>query len=209
MTQKERQERSRREIRRAAMEEFGNRGYAAATMDGICVRGGISKGMIYHYYTGKDALFLLCVRDMFRSMAEHVSRAMEEETGEPESGRICIRRFFSLREAYFQEHPLEKTVFENTMLHPPKHLREDIRRLRGPVQDINRRFLGKALDGLSLREGIDRQKAYRYLESIERALFPLVEGYQGQEEIADIKALLALSEEMLDMLLFGIAGGHT
>lgn len=205
MTQKERQERSRREIRRAAMEEFGSKSYEAATMDGICGRGGISKGMIYHYYTGKDALFLLCVGDMFRSMAEYVSRVMEEEGEEPESGRSCIRRFFSLRERYFQERPLEKTVFENAMLHPPKHLREDIRRLRGPVQDINRRFLGRALSKLTLREGVDRQRAYRYLESLEGTLFPIVEGYQGQEKIADVKALFALSEEVLDMLLFGIA----
>ena len=96
MTQKERQERSRREIRRAAMEEFGSRGYEAATVDGICGRGGISKGMLYHYYTGKDALFLLCVGDMFRGMAEYVGQAMEE--GGVDSGRSCIRRFFSLRE---------------------------------------------------------------------------------------------------------------
>lgn len=203
MTQKERQERSRREIRRAAMEEFGSRGYEASTIDGICKRGGISKGMLYHYYTGKDALFLLCVGDMFRGMAEYVSRAMEE--GDVESGRSCIRRFFSLRERYFQEHPLEKAIFENAMLHPPKHLREDIRRLRGPVQDINRRFLGIALGGLALREGVDRQKAYRYLESLESTFFPLVEGYQGQEKIGDVEALFALSEEVLDMLLFGIA----
>lgn len=203
MTQKERQERSRREIRRAAMEEFGSRGYEAATVDGICGRGGISKGMLYHYYTGKDALFLLCVGDMFRDMAEYVSQAMEE--GGVDSGRSCIRRFFSLRERYFRENPLEKVIFENAMLHPPKHLREDIRRLRGPVQEINRRFLGMALGGLTLREGVDRQKAYRYLESLEGTFFPIVEGYQGQKEIGDAEALFALSEEVLDMLLFGIA----
>ena len=56
MTQKERQERSKREILEAAMEEFGTRGYDAVTMEGICGGHGISKGMLYHYYPNKDAL---------------------------------------------------------------------------------------------------------------------------------------------------------
>ena len=57
MTQKERQERSRQEIFRAAMEEFGTRGYEEVTMERICSGHGISKGMMYHYYSNKDELF--------------------------------------------------------------------------------------------------------------------------------------------------------
>ena len=49
MTQKERQERSKEEIYRAAMAEFGSRGYDGANMEHICADHGISKGMMYHY----------------------------------------------------------------------------------------------------------------------------------------------------------------
>ena len=42
MTQKERQERSKREILQAAMEEFGNYGYEKVTVESICSRHGIS-----------------------------------------------------------------------------------------------------------------------------------------------------------------------
>lgn len=44
MKQQERQERSRREIFQAAMEEFGAHGYDKVSMENLCTRHGISKG---------------------------------------------------------------------------------------------------------------------------------------------------------------------
>ena len=55
MKQRERQERSKNGIIEAAFEEFAEKGYDAATMDGICLHG-ISKGMLYHYFSNKDEL---------------------------------------------------------------------------------------------------------------------------------------------------------
>ena len=52
MTQKERQEHSRQEILRAALEEFGRRDYEQVNMEQICKNHGISKGMMYHFTPG-------------------------------------------------------------------------------------------------------------------------------------------------------------
>ena len=49
MTQKERQAKSRQMIREAAESEFSASGYEAFTVDQLCARHGISKGMLYHY----------------------------------------------------------------------------------------------------------------------------------------------------------------
>ena len=68
MTQKERQERSRKEIYQAALEEFGTYGYDKVNMERICGNHGISKGMMYHYYSNKDELFLLCVERTFQEL---------------------------------------------------------------------------------------------------------------------------------------------
>ena len=51
MTQQERQARSRAKIFEAAMDEFGTQPFEDVTMDAICSRHAISKGMMYHYYT--------------------------------------------------------------------------------------------------------------------------------------------------------------
>ena len=81
MTQKERQERSREEIYQAALEEFGTSGYDNVNMERICGNHGISKGMMYHYYSSKDALFLLCVERTFAELkdyVEHTEAVIEE-----------------------------------------------------------------------------------------------------------------------------------
>ena len=50
MKQQERQECSRQKIFRAAMEEFGQNNYDKVSMESICAKHHISKGMMYHYY---------------------------------------------------------------------------------------------------------------------------------------------------------------
>ena len=59
------------------MEEFASSGYGAASIEIICNRHGISKGMMYHYFHGKDELFLECVRQISLSLAEHVRARMD------------------------------------------------------------------------------------------------------------------------------------
>ena len=87
MTQKERQERSRKEIYQAALEEFGTYGYDKVNMERICGNHGISKGMMYHYYSNKDELFLLCVERTFqelRAMWNGICPSVREDT-QPQS----------------------------------------------------------------------------------------------------------------------------
>ena len=72
MTQKERQERSRALIIQAATEEFGTLGYDNVSVELICRKHGISKGMMYHYYRGKDDLFLECVGHTFVLLCQYI-----------------------------------------------------------------------------------------------------------------------------------------
>ena len=133
MTQKERQDRSKEEICRAAMEEFGTLGYDKVTMERICGNHGISKGMMYHYYSNKDELFLLCVERTFTDLKAHVERDMGELEGQ--TFLDTIKNFFMIREYYFQLHPKARMIFEEVLLHPPKHLVAQIQELRGPIRD--------------------------------------------------------------------------
>ena len=92
MTQKERQERSREEIYQAALNEFGTHGYDNVNMERICGNHGISKGMMYHYYSSKDELFLLCVERTFAELKACVEQELPrlENCTTPDA----IREFF-------------------------------------------------------------------------------------------------------------------
>ncbi|MBX9699401.1 MAG: TetR/AcrR family transcriptional regulator [Acetobacteraceae bacterium] len=50
------------QILQAALAEFTARGYAGASMASVAARAGIAKGLIYHYFPSKSALFLATFR---------------------------------------------------------------------------------------------------------------------------------------------------
>lgn len=52
------------EIVEAAFEVFGEKGFAAARLDDIAARAGVSKGALYLYFETKEALFRAVVQDM-------------------------------------------------------------------------------------------------------------------------------------------------
>ncbi len=55
------------QILNAALEEFAERGYAGASMAATAARAGVTKGLIYHYFPGKEALFRAVVRGCLQS----------------------------------------------------------------------------------------------------------------------------------------------
>ena len=109
MTQKERQERSREEIYQAALEEFGTSGYDNVNMERICGNHGISKGMMYHYYSSKDALFLLCVERTFAELKDYVEQHAELLDGQDTLNDI--REYFLIREHLFPAEPQRENDF--------------------------------------------------------------------------------------------------
>ncbi len=202
MKQKERQERSRQAIIQAAIDEFGNADFEAVTMDRICAVNGISKGMMYHYFSNKDELFLCCVSGIFQELWKYLVESMSIPPDEPifES----LKRFFLLRESFFQTRDREKHIFENAVFHPPGHLADQIQKYREPIHEENVRFLRQIVSRAKLRENLNQEKAIRYLNSIYQVFWSalrqycLPEGYQG------FHSALAEAEELLEMLLFGI-----
>lgn len=202
MKQKERQERSRKEIFQAAMEEFGSNDYDKVTMESICTRHKISKGMMYHYYSGKDELFLQCVEAMFQMLKEYVEQKAPAVT--EQNSFQAIKDYFLIREYFFEDHPQEKRIFENAMLRRPKHLAEQIREIRKPIREMNRIFIEKVVARMKLRPGLNQRQVIRYLESMEYSFRTVLLQYQEEEGAEDIHAMLKLVEEVVDMVFFGV-----
>ena len=202
MTQKERQERSKEMIYQAALEEFGTCGYDRANMEHICGKHGISKGMMYHYYSNKDELFLLCVE---RTLSD-LKACIERDVGilEDRPAQEAIRDYFMIREYFFQLHPKQKVIFENVLLHPPVHLKSQLQVLRAPLQEMNRQFLSKRIEQMPLRPELDRKKVSRYIEAVESLFWNIMSYYQDEKSKQDLHSILEITGELLNMFLFGI-----
>ena len=71
------------EIVRAALEEFAEKGFAAAKLDDVARRARISKGTIYLYFADKEALFDAVVRETLSPVLDRV-----ESLGQNPPGRV-------------------------------------------------------------------------------------------------------------------------
>lgn len=202
MTQKERQEHSRKEILQAALDEFGTYDYAQVMVDNICARHNISKGMLYHYYAGKDDLFLLCVGDTFEKLSEFVSQ--NEFLLQDRSALESLTAYYQCREQFFEVHPERRKVFECAMLHPPAHLESKLRELRAPVWQINQQFWKRVVKQYPLRAGLEEEQVTRYLVSLDYAFQTILEQYNQAGKVNDIHDMLQIASEILDMMLFGV-----
>lgn len=201
MKQQERQESSRQKIFCAAMEEFGQNNYDKVTMESICAKHHISKGMMYHYYSNKDDLFLLCVEDTFRLLQDYVEQKIKSPKSE---GYVeSIQHFLKMREYFFEQHPMQKCIFENALVHTPKHLEKEIQKLHQSIKEMNNRFMESVVENMPLRPGVEKQKAMQYLESMEY-LLPMVVKSRVSSPQSDLHTMFANAQDILDMLLFGI-----
>lgn len=205
MTQKDRQTHSRQKILTAAMEAFGAQDYDLVTMDSICTQGKISKGMMYHYYTGKEELFLCCLKTVFDALLEMLESQLQALSALPPDQ--ALHEFFLIRERFFQAHPEQKNIFENALLRTPAGLEPHVQDLRAPIRALNRHFLGETLSRLHLRGTLTDEQAMRYFESLELFFWQLARQYQteGPQAPMGLHELSRLADQMLDMILYGIA----
>ena len=200
MRQLERRERSRAIILKAALCEFARSGYKAATMEDICTRHGISKGMMYHYFSGKDELYIALVTKVVGDLYEYLMAHQEDCCQRAFEG---ITDFYKLRETYFQDKDDERKVFEEAVLSPPEALKDEVEEARAPVKQLNRSLIRSALSSLRLRPGVSQDMAERYLSSLSASFKTLLASYTGEER--DLHKVLTGVEELLSLFVFGMA----
>lgn len=83
----------RRSILNAALDEFEAKGFSAALVEDIAHRAGVSKGTIYGYFKGKEALLLglaeevaVLIQKEFDQPSEHASLPLIERLWRTEAG---------------------------------------------------------------------------------------------------------------------------
>src|SRR5438128_10581622 len=86
-----------RQILSAALAVFAERGLAAARLEDIAKRAGVSKGTIYLYFPNKEELFREMVREMVVGHLEAAERAVSESTASPTDTLIEFMRKYWAR----------------------------------------------------------------------------------------------------------------
>lgn len=202
MRQEKKTELTKERILQAAIQEFGTNGYAASTLNAICSNYGISKGLLYHNFDGKDGLYLASVSRCFSGLTEYLKSKDIQDN---------LEGYMHMRFQYFSQHPHHARIFFEAVLQPPAALSAQIRELRKDFDSLNRRIYQTALSKIKLREGVTEADAIEYYEIMQE----MFNGYFSSPAYAnkDFHILVADHEErlskMLNIMLYGIGERRT
>ena len=158
--QEEKSRKSKAHILEYAFAEFAAKGYLGASVNTICAAGKISKGLLYHYYADKDALYLACVETCFQELTAALSAELKAETVTPD-------QYFDTRLAFFAQHPLHQRLFCDTVVNPPRHLLRELAACRVFFDELNETMLTAILEKEKLAKGISIQDAIAQLRVFE------------------------------------------
>ena len=191
MRQEEKNRKSRELILSYAFDEFAENGYAGSSLNQICARGSISKGLLYHYYANKDALYLACVGRLFQDMTAFLQAWIDV-------GSVTVQQYFSVRMDFFRQNPAHRQLFNDIVLYPQSHLPDQIRLCRQNFDALNDRMLRAILQREHLSPDIPFDSAIRQF----RAFSDFLGVYIREDVKTDAERKTA---ELLHTMLYGLA----
>lgn len=202
MKREEKVQLTRRRIMDSALKEFSAHGYRAASVNNIYdPEKGISKGIIYHYFSSKDELFLACVAECFEQLKSYIEEWFVPCSGTMTAGE-CFNRYFAVRMKFFHEYPLYQNIFMEAVLMPPEHLKSGIMQCRQPMEEMNVSILEKLLSSISLRVPLDQTEVIRII--LQFINFIVLQHPLRENDVATIEELEDRNRQILDILLNGI-----
>jgi AcrR family transcriptional regulator len=161
----------------AALREFAERGYEAASMGRIAAAAGVTRTVLYDHFPSKHALFVELLGFWQRALLSHLEVAL----GGSGSMRSRMRGTFDAFFAFAEEHPVAWRVLSPE--HPPLDpaAAAEMRRCRGE----SNRLLASLLVADARRAGIDPESAVgrAVFAMHQEALHGAVRWWRGHPEV--------------------------
>lgn len=202
MKQSEKTKNTYNKILQAAIEEFGEKGYDTASLNTVCTKYNISKGLIYHNFKNKDELYLCTVEECFKKLVKH----LKEEKYSSDKYMENIKKLLNSRQNFFEKFPNYRNIFFGVVLSPPKHLIKEIQNIRKEYDSFNIEKFKELLKNVKLRKGITEEMAIFYFLVYQE----MFNGY-FQNKIYKSEDISLVGKEhdlkllpMLDVMLYGI-----
>lgn len=188
----------------ACFKVFAQHGYANTSTTMLAEAAGISKALIFHHFKSKKELYLSVLDRCF-------------ERGRIEMGfdtLLGYHDFFEVKEKltiikfnYYRRKPDLLKVVREAFYATPEELKAEIQEKYGALTSNKDKELGKLFQNVSLREGVDREQAFKlvmlaldYFEN--KYLSDLADNNDLDEEY--LKAFLSERNSFLSMIRLGI-----
>ena len=156
--------RTRARLLEAAVEEFASHGYSGARTERIARHAGSNIRMLYHYFGGKDALYVAVLEAVLGDL-RHDELQLDAETTDPLEGLL---RIFDFVEQHFATHPRLRKLLAFENLNEARHLARSTRipEMSSPVLSLIRKLLARGIASGQVRPGINALHLYVAMVSL-------------------------------------------
>jgi AcrR family transcriptional regulator len=156
--------RTRAAILDAATQEFTAKGLAGARIDTIAKRAAANKRMIYHYFGGKDGLYLAVLEQTYAAIRT-AEVGLKLGDRDPVEG---MRELIAFTWQYFLAHPEFLSLLGTENLHGARYLKQShrIRDLHSPLVGMLSDLLARGAKSGAFRGGVDPVQLYITIASL-------------------------------------------
>ncbi len=141
----------RRRILDAALAEFAERGFHRASTNSIAEAAGVAKGLVFHHFKNKDALFLAVSDEVIASLQRHFDDAMASAPADL-FGRI--KHWSSIKMRLMRQDPRLWRFLVGALEEAPRPLADDVRQRSERLIRANLPRFGEGLETSKLRRGV-------------------------------------------------------
>ena len=147
-------------IIKAAIEEFAENGYKAASTNSICKKANVSKGLIYYYFKSKEEIYLNALKFAIDRFKENVSIEINEKD---KFGIDYISEYFDTKFKFFRENPLYSMLIANSLAY---YNLEGAIKLSEEFQNYNNNLIYEVIKSIDINPKFDREKAFELIKMI-------------------------------------------
>ena len=155
---------ARTRLLQAAVDEFSAHGYSGARTDRIAQSAGTNIRMLYHYFGGKDDLYVVVLETVLADL-RHDELQLDAEALPPMEGLL---RIFDFVAGHFAAHPQLRKLLAFENLNEARHLARSgrIPQMATPVLNLIRKLLARGAATGEVRAGVDALHLYVAMVSL-------------------------------------------
>ncbi|MDF2680898.1 MAG: TetR family transcriptional regulator [Brevibacillus sp.] len=207
--QDEQMEPNKRKLLEAALLEFAEKGYEAGSTNQIVQSAGVSKGMLFHYFSNKKTLFLAvvdaCIDSFFTYLHSHLSELSQD----------LLERLVQIQKVkldLFVEQPYMYQMAISAFIDFPSVCRDEVKEREA---EFNRRYFSLFLDGIDLsmmREQVDVKQSLSFILAAIEAVTQKYVRDNDQAQDKGLEQLTLFHEDITrycDMIRYGLYKQHS
>jgi AcrR family transcriptional regulator len=155
---------TRASILKAAVAEFAAKGYSGARTDQIARRAKSNIRMLYHYFGGKDALYVCVLEEVLAKLRAEELQLDFSDT-DPLDG---VLQMFDFINGHFAKHPELRNLLAFENLNRAQHLKRSTRipEMATPVLGLLGKLIKRGEQSGAFRPGVDPLQLYITMVSL-------------------------------------------